>query len=565
MRTVQSLDRLRTNGIEGVRVPVVAIPLLQILWANAHGSAIIGVLLPGIYIIGAIINPPQSPHPGINPFVKGKRKGDLSLILILTAIASLLNPYGYHILTDSLAPFFGQGADLFNALTIDEWQMPVKDMFFGWYGLLLGIGVISFFPRLVETPRRGISTDLLLFSTFALLSIKAVRFIDLFVVAAVPVIYKNVVGGQWSVVSEESQKLKYHPFILYPFLILSLFWFFGIKDTTFTLGLGVDKEVVPKKDVDFMETNGIRGKIFNSYNFGGYLIYRGYPVFIDGRLCYNPELVKNFADANLTDSGWKNVEEKYKPDIVLVEYEKVSVPKNLLIDRKNWALVYWDDLDMLFLKRNDKFSAIIAKNEYRALNPMDMYGQLPSPQPSPMGRGGEGKGEGVFAEAQRRIREGPESMRAHLLMGNLYMNRGEADKSIVEYETVIKSSLSFGKAEAHNNLGTAYERVGDVYGAEEEYKAAVRLDRSYPLPQRNLGYLKVGQSYYIEALWHLERFLQLDGSDRNTWAVVSELKGYRNTLILRVFIGGMAVIGIMWIVARRVAYTPPSSGRRISK
>jgi hypothetical protein len=546
-----------------VRVSLIAIPLIQVLWANVHGSAIIGVLLPGIFFIGGFLNPPQS------PFNKGGRKGDFFLILLLAIAASLLNPYGYHILTDPFVPFLGQGSHLFQMLTIDEWQMPSKDMFFGWYGLLLAVGIASFLlPSLSLRERvraRGRYTDLLLFSTFAILSIKAVRFIDLFAVAAAPVIYKNVVSGQWSVVSTgsresgvRSQESNSHPsyLILHPFLILSIFLLIGIKDTTFSLGFGVDEEVVPKKAVEFMERNGIDGRIFNSYNFGGYLIYNGYQVFIDGRLCYSKGLINEFADANLM-KGWERVDEKYRPDIVLVEYAKPSIPNSLLTDRGNWALVYWDDLVMLFLRRSELFSGIISKNEYY-LNPMDMYGRssFPSPHPDPLPSRERGDilfwEEAIFAEAHRRIKEGPESMRAHLLLGNLYMSRGEADKAAVEYETVIKSSLSFGKAEAHNNLGTAYERIGDLDSAEMEYKRAIRLDKTYPLPQRNLGYLKLEKSEYIEALWHLDRYLRLSKGDGNISAIMYDLKRYRDILILRVFIGGSAIIGIIWIVARNL-------------
>jgi hypothetical protein len=41
--------------------------------------------------------------------------------------------------------------------------------------------------------------------------------------------------------------------------------------------------VAPAAALNFVKQAGIKGKVFNSYEFGGYLIFSGIPVFIDGR------------------------------------------------------------------------------------------------------------------------------------------------------------------------------------------------------------------------------------------------------------------------------------------
>ena len=34
-----------------------------------------------------------------------------------------------------------------------------------------------------------------------------------------------------------------------------------------------------------------------------------------------------------------------------------------------WALVYWDDISMLFVKRSEEFNTLIARDEYRVIRP----------------------------------------------------------------------------------------------------------------------------------------------------------------------------------------------------
>ena len=41
--------------------------------------------------------------------------------------------------------------------------------------------------------------------------------------------------------------------------------------------------ITPEGAVDFLVRERLTGKIYNDYNFGGYLIFRGIPTFVDGR------------------------------------------------------------------------------------------------------------------------------------------------------------------------------------------------------------------------------------------------------------------------------------------
>ncbi|WP_407278908.1 hypothetical protein U5817_22655 [Aromatoleum evansii] len=54
----------------------------------------------------------------------------------------------------------------------------------------------------------------------------------------------------------------------------------------------------PARALEAANNAGAMGPVLNSYNFGGYLIYRGVPVFIDGRSdMYGDALLKRYVDA----------------------------------------------------------------------------------------------------------------------------------------------------------------------------------------------------------------------------------------------------------------------------
>jgi hypothetical protein len=64
------------------------------------------------------------------------------------------------------------------------------------------------------------------------------------------------------------------------------------------IGIGPPESVAPKAALDFVTSAGITGNVFNSYNFGGYLIFKGIPTFIDGRAPpYTDDFLKEYSDA----------------------------------------------------------------------------------------------------------------------------------------------------------------------------------------------------------------------------------------------------------------------------
>ena len=157
-------------------------------------------------------------------------------------------------------------------------------------------------------------------------------------------------------------------------------------------GLGVASGNEPRGAADFLAREGVGERLFNDVLFGGYLIWRRYPVrqvFIDGRNeVYAPLLTEIFGSLD-DERAWARLLDRYRIDSALLRYppalERVVTPaaagrsarfserafSALHFPAERWALVYWDDDGMIFLRRIERYRSIIGRLEYRALNPDD--------------------------------------------------------------------------------------------------------------------------------------------------------------------------------------------------
>jgi hypothetical protein len=106
----------------------------------------------------------------------------------------------------------------------------------------------------------------------------------------------------------------------------------------------------PVYAAEYIKGAGISGKIFNSYNWGGYLIWNLFPqtkVYIDGRCdMYGANFVTRYVYIYTTKPGWEN-----KLNIDSIEYALIEPNTYLayaLQDSAGWKTIYSDDFSVLF-------------------------------------------------------------------------------------------------------------------------------------------------------------------------------------------------------------------------
>jgi hypothetical protein len=122
---------------------------------------------------------------------------------------------------------------------------------------------------------------------------------------------------------------------------------------------------VPEKTADFLLQHHIRGRIFNTYSQGGYLLWRLWPeqqVFVDGR-ALSESVVEDATRINMnaTASGGKKSSEElladYGVDVIVMDgFEPISglayyLPAALADPaQKEWKLVYQDAHDVIYMR-----------------------------------------------------------------------------------------------------------------------------------------------------------------------------------------------------------------------
>ena len=147
----------------------------------------------------------------------------------------------------------------------------------------------------------------------------------------------------------------------------------------------------PTAACDFLDREDLpRSQLYNDVRFGGFLIERYVPdrlVFQDDRNEIHEELLRDIWDILQRNDvrGWNTLLEDFGCDTALVRYHaplRAAPPDGggpefrgfsaQWFPRTNWALVYWDDIAMVFVRRSDADPALLARDEYTVIRPDDL-------------------------------------------------------------------------------------------------------------------------------------------------------------------------------------------------
>jgi hypothetical protein len=111
-----------------------------------------------------------------------------------------------------------------------------------------------------------------------------------------------------------------------------------------------EQDALPAKAVQFIQDHHPAGPLFNSYNWGGYLIYKlwpDYPVYIDGRTdLYDDAFIRRYLNVVAGGEGWQQALDEDGINLVLIESDS-SLAK-FLKQEPAWTILYQDDIAAVF-------------------------------------------------------------------------------------------------------------------------------------------------------------------------------------------------------------------------
>ncbi len=329
------LDRYRND--ESTRLIWLLIPLM-VLWVNLHGSFILGLILPALYLIAEWIE--RTRLVSCEYRLSTRALGRLGLIIALMLLVVPLNPNGARMYSYPLET-------LNNPIMqsqINEWQSPdfhrIEMQPFAW--LLLAMFAASAFAR-----RRPSFTQIVLLAVTLFEALRAVRLIPPFVLVAIPILGDAIPDAAVLAPLRQRGEVRLNWVVLgVAFVATALYGGVVVQNQSKT-----EQASYPMDAVEFIQRENLSGPMFNLYEWGGYLIWRMYPerrVFIDGRADVYGSLIQDYLATFRAAPTWRTTLERYGVRWVLVPTDAPLAA--LLNGNSSWRQVYQDSQAVVFVR-----------------------------------------------------------------------------------------------------------------------------------------------------------------------------------------------------------------------
>ncbi len=309
---------------------------VMLIWANLHGSFTFGLMFAVAFAVEATLQAgPEERAEAIKKWLT---------FLALAVIASTLTPQGIQgiFFTEKIMSM------RFVQESLGEWLSPNfhKFQFLElWLMLLL---VIAMTKGLRLPPIR-----LLMLLALIHLGLAHVRNVELVGLLS-PLLLAAPLAAQWQSFSVESSRTSsINTFFdslaapaRLPAIAAVLSGLVAISLITLQQrDIHPDPTITPAAALKAAKSAGLKGPVFNDYGFGGYLIFTGIPVYMDGRadLYGDAFLMRALKATNLYESNvLENVLDQYHVQWTLLVPHTPAVA--LLDHLPHWGRIYADDI-----------------------------------------------------------------------------------------------------------------------------------------------------------------------------------------------------------------------------
>jgi hypothetical protein len=320
------------------RRPLWLLPPLALIWANCHGGFFLAWIVAGAYSAEAVVA----------EFRKRPMEDALRIwkVSVVTVAVTFLNPNGFHVL-DTL---FGYRKSFLTS-TLIEWRSPYL------WGPPYSFDILLYAAAavLLLAWRKVRVSDWLLFAAFAAASLSAYRNILLIGFLA-PIL----------IVAWFPRRFRLPRFagpvvavLLAALLITGLARgrFFQLRAALWQFPSGAS---------DFLRSHAISQPMFNTYEYGGYLIWRLWPLertFVDGRALNESvyqdyrRILYNGGSPNLLGPESQRLLDRYAVRVIVMNsFEYVTgafYPLALALgnpSNEDWKLVYEDPQSVVFMR-----------------------------------------------------------------------------------------------------------------------------------------------------------------------------------------------------------------------
>lgn len=420
---------------------------LMLIWANLHGAFVLGIAL--VFL-----------HVGNNIFITKKNsekpKANWYLPLIVAMLIPLINPNFIEIYT---YPLKWIGNSIYKD-SIREWQSVLRWDFllYPYVAYSIVAAIIMYFGK----PNKLI--DYIMLLAFALFPLTAVRHLPLYFIVATPIVFDS----SMRIDSYLEDKLKKSVLIgngKWIFLLLVLFAHLGfhlnINPVTRITDPIYAKYAYPTGATAFMRDNNLDGRIFNAYQWGGYLWLNDFDIFIDGRLdtLYPENVFLDYQNVVKLESNWQEILDKWNIDYLLFHTRTDDNQSPALISAAvksdNFHLVYMDPVATLFVNAE-------------SVNPVFLdrlkSGQIPIPD-EPMcqyaagmalyNQGGNENMKTAMQHLERALILDPAFAQPHLGLAKLMIQQSDYETAMKHIKSARRLGLRSGEIDELYEIASA--------------------------------------------------------------------------------------------------------------
>lgn len=303
----------------------------MIVWANSHVLFVFGGVLLGVH---ALTRPRTWWRDVRNP-----------ALLVAVGAATLVNPYGWHLLHYVVVLAREPAA----FAMVSEFQTPSLHES---TGLALVAVLFATLGVLVHSPRRKDPAELIGVFGFGFLALLMVRNAPFFAVVAAPVLARHLDALLPAAAAAPAPLAGGQRAAHAAMLAGVAAWVVVRTAGFFAPGAAMPETNVPTAAVRWLDAQPVEGRLLNGFDWGGYLIrhlYPRYEVAIDGRTnLYSDEVLGEYAAMTSLGPGWRTFMDRVDPDVVL--WERATPFARVLALLPEWRRAYEDDRAVIYVR-----------------------------------------------------------------------------------------------------------------------------------------------------------------------------------------------------------------------
>jgi hypothetical protein len=332
-----------------------AIPVTLALWANLHGSFVIGLGFLGTACLGRIIDVFRRTGHIMAP-IHDRHSLRLLFAAALAAAAVLLNPYGPKLYAEVLA--FSRHPNLDRLL---EWQALSLRSVQGQIAAGVAAALVVVFPF---SRRRVPAGEVLAVLGLGVATFWSTRTLVWWAPVATSCLVLNAhdawrrlrpvqersptshLSGSWRVVAAGLALLA---FATTPFGLR----LFAGRDEDLRSSVSAQ---TPVAATDWLVAHPSTGQLFNTYEWGDFLVWAGppsLPVFVTSQAHLVPrEVWEDYVTVISVAAGWEQILERYRVERVVVDKFKRGALIARLRTSAEWEIVFEDPVAVVFKRRD---------------------------------------------------------------------------------------------------------------------------------------------------------------------------------------------------------------------